>query len=96
MLGSKVGSETIASTLPVRRLERDDGALDAGTERWSPSYAACWAFGLSVSSTLPPLGGVVAEQVDEAVDEQPRVVAGQHGVLGALDAGLGRSRRSSR
>ena len=34
------------------------------------------------------LGVVVAEQVDEPGDEQPGVVAGEHVVLRALDAGL--------
>ena len=43
--------------------------------------------GLGVEGELhaAALGRLVAEQVDELGDEQPRVVAGEHGVLGLLD-----------
>ncbi len=64
---------SIATTAPVRPA--------------SPSYAAFCAAGSSVSRTAPPLMPRSGEQLLHAVDEEAVVRAGEHGVLGALDAG---------
>ena len=56
LLGSKVGSDTIARILPLRGSSATTAPCTSGPIALRPSYAACWAAGSRVSSTLPPLG----------------------------------------
>ena len=59
MLGSNVGLETIARTLPVVGSSATTAPFASSPSARSPSYAAVWAAGSMVSSTLPPLGSVL-------------------------------------
>ena len=52
----------------------------------SPSKAAFWACGVDGERDAAALGGLVVDQVDDPVDEQLGVAAGQDGVLGRLHA----------
>ena len=81
LFGLKVGSDTIARTLPVFGLDRHDGALHVGAERAQPVERRLLRRGVDRGQHVAALGGVAVDQVDEAVDEQAVVLAGEEGVL---------------
>jgi hypothetical protein len=58
LLGSKVGSDTIARILPVLGWIATTAPCTSGPSPRRPSYAAFWAAGSIVSWTLPPLAAV--------------------------------------
>jgi hypothetical protein len=69
-------------------LERDDRALDRAGQGVEPGVGSLLGVGVDRELDAAALVGVVAEQVDQLGHEQARVLAGEHLVLGLLDAGL--------
>ena len=69
------------------RLQRDDGALDVLAHALEAVVRRGLRLGVDGQGDRAALGLAVAEHVDDPVDEQPRVGAGEDLVLARLDGG---------
>ncbi len=88
-VGVVAGRGDHCQNLARRRLDRHDGAPSGLAESREPVVRGVLRGPVDRQPDVAALPLGVAEQVDQAGDEQPRVVAGEHVVLGALDRGLG-------
>ena len=79
------------------RLDRDDGALDVVAERLQPVVRRLLRVGVDGQRDAAALGRLVVDEVDDPVDEQRGVAAGEDRVLASTRRRRGPSRgRSSR